>query len=105
MQKLSETYVKEVAACDDNIQKWEKQIAALQEKISQEEKRKASIQQPKQSEIDEELRVGIRHAEKAQQLSLEIETLSTHKSLCDHRLQLQRQKFATLKDTFANFNF
>ncbi|XP_050914754.1 uncharacterized protein LOC127129647 [Lathyrus oleraceus] len=27
--KLSETYVKEVAACDDNIQKWEKQIAAL----------------------------------------------------------------------------
>ncbi|XP_050918547.1 uncharacterized protein LOC127135974 [Lathyrus oleraceus] len=105
LQKLSETYVEEVAACNDNIQKWKTQIAALQEKISQEEKRKASIQQPEQSEIDEELRVGIRHAEKAHQLSQEIETLSTHKSLCDHRLQLQRQKFTTLKDTFANLNF
>ncbi|KAI5442394.1 hypothetical protein KIW84_011460 [Lathyrus oleraceus] len=104
LQKLSETCVKEVAACDDNIHKCKTQMAALQEKISQEEKRKASIQQPKQSEIDEELGVGIRHAEKAQQLSQEIETLSTHKSLCDHRLQFQRQKFATLKDTFANFN-
>lgn len=59
LQQLSETYVKEVAACDDNIQKWEKQITTLQEKISQEKKRKASIQQPKQNEIDEELRVGI----------------------------------------------
>lgn len=29
LQKLSETYIKEVAACDDNIQKWEKQIASL----------------------------------------------------------------------------
>ncbi|XP_050883070.1 uncharacterized protein LOC127086363 [Lathyrus oleraceus] len=104
LQQLSETYVKEVAACDDNIQKWEKQIAALQEKISQEKKRKASIQQPKQNEIDEELRVGIRHAEKAHQLSQEIETLSTHKSLCDHRLQFQRKKFATLKETFASIN-
>lgn len=47
LQQLSETYIKEVAACDDNIQKWEKQIAALQEKISQEKKRRASIQQPK----------------------------------------------------------
>ncbi|XP_050879019.1 uncharacterized protein LOC127082824 [Lathyrus oleraceus] len=104
LQKLSETYVKEVVACDDNIQKWEKQIAALQEKISQEKKRKASIQQPRQNEIDEELRVGIRHAEKAQQLSQEIETLSTHKSLCDHRIQFQRQKFTTLKETFASLN-
>jgi hypothetical protein len=104
LQKLSETYVNEVAACDDNIQKWKTQIAALQEKISQEEKRKASIQQPKQSEIDEELGVGIRHAEKAQQLGQEIETLSTHKSLCVHRLQFQRQKFATLKETFASIN-
>ncbi|XP_050902224.1 uncharacterized protein LOC127112107, partial [Lathyrus oleraceus] len=40
LQKLSETYVEEVAACNDNIQKWKTQIAALQEKISQEEKRK-----------------------------------------------------------------
>ncbi|XP_050896255.1 uncharacterized protein LOC127102994 [Lathyrus oleraceus] len=62
LQQLSETYIKEVAACDDNIQKWEKQIAALQEKISQEKKRRASIQQPKQNEIDDKLKVGIRHA-------------------------------------------
>jgi chromosome segregation ATPase len=104
LQQLSETYIKEVAVCDDNIQKWEKQIASLQEKISQEKKRKASIQQPKQNEIDDELKVGIRHAERAQQLSQEIETLSTHKSLCDHRLQFQRKKFATLKETFASIN-
>ena len=69
LQQLSETYIKEVAACDDNIQKWEKQIVVLQEKISQEKKRRASIQQPKQNEIDDELKVGIRHAERAQQLS------------------------------------
>ncbi|XP_050885349.1 uncharacterized protein LOC127090291 [Lathyrus oleraceus] len=56
LQQLSETYIKEVAACDDNIQKWEKQITALQEKISQEKKRRASIQQPKQNEIDDELK-------------------------------------------------
>ncbi|XP_050915540.1 uncharacterized protein LOC127130603 [Lathyrus oleraceus] len=56
LQQLSETYIKEIVAYDDNIQKWEKQIAALQEKISQEKKRKASIQQPKQNEIDGELK-------------------------------------------------
>lgn len=102
LQQLSETYIKEVAACDDNIQKWEKQIAVLQEKISQEKKRRASIQQPKQNEIDDKLKVGIRHAERAQQLSQEIETLSTHRSLCDHRLPFQKKKFATLKEAFAS---
>ena len=100
LQRLSEVYSKDVADCDINIKNWEKQIANLQLKISQEKQRKANLQQPKQDEIDEELKVGLHHAERAQQLIQEIDSLSHNKSLCECRLQVQKVKFEELKEFF-----
>ncbi|XP_050876674.1 uncharacterized protein LOC127080398 [Lathyrus oleraceus] len=101
LQKLSETYVKEVAACDDNIQKLEKQIAALQEKISQEKKRKASIQQPRQNEIDDELRVVrndyIRGAGERLEVSLAQEVEERARKEAEERAKIEVEERARIE--------
>ena len=103
LSKAQEARQKEVEEIDRDIAQLRVHIAELEAKIVANDKKKEELLAVNtESESQEELAEGLRHADWAQSLYAKLETLHQSKALYDQRLELQRIKYLQIK---ANLPF
>ena len=94
MSKAQEARQKEIEEIDQNNVQLRAQIAELEAKLATNNKKKEELLAVNnESESQEELVEGLKHADRAQSLDAKIETLHQSKALCDRRIELQRIKY------------
>ena len=103
LSRAQEARQKEAEEIDRDTTKIKAQIRELEDKIAANDKRKEELLATNtESESQEELAEGLKHADRAQTLDATLETLHQSKALCEWRLELQMIKYLQIK---ANLPF